>query len=187
MSKKLYEESNLLAIANAIRQKNGSSSQYTVGQMPNAILEISTEPDLESLTVNQNGNYLPSSGNDGFSSVEVSVPNSYAAADEGKIVKNSALVAQTTRISPITENGTYDTTENNEIVVSVSGGEPSTLVQKTINQNGTYNPENDNADGYSMVIVNVSGGSGSSYQSIAVHAENKYDTGNISVTIERNS
>lgn len=32
------------------------------------------------------------------------------------------------------------------------------LIQKTITQNGTYDPADDNADGYNEVIVNVSGG-----------------------------
>lgn len=34
----------------------------------------------------------------------------------------------------------------------------TTLVEKTITQNGTYDPSNDNADGYSSVTVNVGGG-----------------------------
>lgn len=40
---------------------------------------------------------------------------------------------------------------------NISGGS-ATLIQKTITQNGTYSAQNDNADGYSQVIVNVSGG-----------------------------
>lgn len=39
---------------------------------------------------------------------------------------------------------------------SISGG--STLVAKSITANGTYDPTDDNADGYSSVTVNVSGG-----------------------------
>ena len=39
-----------------------------------------------------------------------------------------------------------------------SSGGSSTLIEKTITTNGTYNPTNDNADGYSLVTVNVSGG-----------------------------
>lgn len=51
---------------------------------------------------------------------------------------------------------------NVEVVVSESGGgQSSVLVPKSITQNGTYDPANDNADGYSEVTVNVSGGSGS--------------------------
>lgn len=57
-----------------------------------------------------------------YASAEVNVPNSYSAADEGKVVKNGALVAQTARATEITENGTYDTTENNSVTVNVSGG-----------------------------------------------------------------
>jgi hypothetical protein len=50
----------------------------------------------------------------------VSVPNSYGASDEGKVVSNGALVAQGRQT--ITQNGTYDTTLNDEVVVNVSGG-----------------------------------------------------------------
>lgn len=39
-----------------------------------------------------------------------------------------------------------------------SGG--GTLITKNITQNGTYNASDDNADGYSQVTVNVSGGGG---------------------------
>lgn len=40
-----------------------------------------------------------------------------------------------------------------------TGGGGSTLITKTITANGTYNASSDNADGYSSVTVNVSGGS----------------------------
>lgn len=40
------------------------------------------------------------------------------------------------------------------------GGNASTLITKNITQNGTYNALDDNADGYSSVNVNVSGGGG---------------------------
>lgn len=71
-------------------------------------------------TIRQNGVYRAASDNlDGYNTVTVEVPNTYAAADEGKVVSNGALVAQTSRT--ITENGTFDTTLNNEVVVNVSG------------------------------------------------------------------
>ena len=38
------------------------------------------------------------------------------------------------------------------------GGSASTLITKNITQNGTYDAQDDNADGYSSVNVNVSGG-----------------------------
>ncbi len=42
------------------------------------------------------------------------------------------------------------------------GGSASRLITKNITQNGLYNASDDNADGYSSVSVNVSGGGGSS-------------------------
>ncbi len=37
----------------------------------------------------------------------------------------------------------------------ISGGSSSVLIPKNINTNGTYDPNNDGADGYNMVTVNV--------------------------------
>ena len=43
---------------------------------------------------------------------------------------------------------------------SYEGSGSPTLITKSITQNGTYNASSDNADGYSQVTVNVSGGGG---------------------------
>ena len=47
---------------------------------------------------------------------------------------------------------------------------------KTITQNGTYNPASDNADGYSQVVVNVSGGGGGSISSLAIEPVERMHT-----------
>ncbi len=71
-------------------------------------------------------------GGGGDAAVDVAVPNSYAAADEGKVVSNGALVSQTAH-AQVTANGTYDTTLNDSIEVAVSGsGTPV--------YSGTYTP-----------------------------------------------
>ena len=44
------------------------------------------------------------------------------------------------------------------LIGSIQTGGGSTLVQKNITLNGTYDPDDDNADGYSAVTVNVQGG-----------------------------
>lgn len=40
---------------------------------------------------------------------------------------------------------------------TIAGGAAPTLITKSITANGTYNAEDDSADGYSSVTVNVSG------------------------------
>lgn len=50
---------------------------------------------------------------------DVAVPNTYSAADEGKVVSSGALVAQTAHadVTPTTSDQTIDTTTNNSIKV----------------------------------------------------------------------
>lgn len=93
------------------------------------------------------------------------------ASDTGKILKvgaNGWEVGEKSGYMPvpsaslnITENGTVDVTNYAEAVVNVSSGGSPVLITKNILSNGTYNAQNDNADGYSSVTVNVSGGGGS--------------------------
>ena len=89
------------------------------------------------------------------------------ASDAGKILKvgangweigeKSGYMPVPTATKQITENGTHDVTDYASAVVNVSGGGGgSVLIQKTITQNGTYNPADDDADGYSQITVNVS-------------------------------
>lgn len=142
MSKALITESNLTDIADAIRAKLGVETTYRPGDMAAAIGSIET-PNLEALTVTQNGSYSPSTGKNGFSGATVNVPNSYAASDEGKVVSSGALVAQTARASEITSNGTYDTTINNSVTVNVSGGggnviQGTDIPTSNIGENGNY-------------------------------------------------
>lgn len=124
MAKGLVTQQYLSDIADAIREKNGTETEYLPSEMAAAVAAI---------------------------------PNSYAASDEGKIVKNGALVAQTARATEIAANGTYDTTENNSVTVNVSGGGGAVVQPLNVTQNGTYNPPS-GVDGYAPVTVNVQGG-----------------------------
>lgn len=82
---------------------------------------------VEALNVTANNTYTAPSGK-AYSPVVVNVPNTYAAGDEGKVVSNGALVAQTAHAT-VTENGTVDTTLNNSVVVNVpTGGGGYTLL-----------------------------------------------------------
>ena len=91
--------------------------------------------EVESLSVTQNKTYTAPEGK-AYSPVVVNVPNSYAAGDEGKVVSNGALVAQTS--DSVTENGTVDTTLINSLTVNVaaSGGAEDEIIARTIS--GTY-------------------------------------------------
>ena len=53
MSKKLYEESLIQDIANAIREKNGEVSTYKIGEMGTVIRALSGETQTETYTFNQ--------------------------------------------------------------------------------------------------------------------------------------
>lgn len=77
-------------------------------------------------------------------------------------VSASELVSGT---KSITANDTgIDVTNYASVDVAVPSVSP-TLITKSITENGTYNASSDNADGYSSVTVNVSGGGGLVYES----------------------
>lgn len=86
-------------------------------------------------------------------------------SDVGKILKvgangwevgeKSGYMPVPTDTMQITDNGIYNVTNYASANVHISGGGSAVLVPKTITKNGTYDPANDNADGYSEVIVNV--------------------------------
>ena len=123
MSQAIITESHLHNIGDSIRAKLNVETQYLPSEMPAAIDSIPTggASVLVSKTITQNGAYDPQDDNaDGYSDVTVNVPNTYTASDEGKVVSSGALIAQTARATPITQNGTYDTTENNSVTVNAS-------------------------------------------------------------------
>lgn len=68
----------------------------------------------KSITSNGNGQDVV-----GYASIDVDVPNSYSAGDEGKVVSDGALVSQGS--DTVTSNGTVDTTLIGSLTVNVSG------------------------------------------------------------------
>lgn len=61
--------------------------------------------------------------------------------------------------------GNYDTNEHTikvDLLEFVDG--PLNIIPKSVTANGTYNASSDNADGYSSVTVNVSGGGSATYR-----------------------
>lgn len=75
-----------------------------------------------------------------YASVAVSVPNTYTAGDEGKVVSNGELVAQTS--DTVTANDTYNTTLINSLTVNVASGNPQASKTATITAQGeTVTPD----------------------------------------------
>lgn len=117
-------------IASAITTKGGTvASGAGFEDFSTAIGTIPSGGSATLITKNidANGTYNASSDSaDGYSSVTVAVPNTYTASDEGKVVSNGALVAQTARPDTITTNGSYITTNYNSVTVNVPTGGGST-------------------------------------------------------------
>lgn len=117
MAKVLVTEDYLEDIADAIRGKNGSIATYKPEDMAQAIEDLDNYPEpTGTKAISANG--LVSVKDYEFANVNVE--SSFTPSDEGKVVSNGELVAQTSVEK--TANGTYDTTLNNEVVVNVSGG-----------------------------------------------------------------
>ena len=98
-----------------------------------------------------------------YAAADVAVPNTYTAADEGKVVSDGALISQGSL--EITENGTYDTTIKSSVNVEVpnsytaadegkvvSDGALISQGSLEITENGTYDTTIK-----SSVTVNIQG------------------------------
>lgn len=112
------------------------------------------------VSITQNGTTTEDVTNYASAEISVNVPNSYSSSDEGKVVSNGALVAQTSQ--NITANGTYDTTLKNSVSVAVPQGITPSGSQ-TFTENGTYDVTN-----LAEAVVNVASSGG------GVHTEEGY-------------
>lgn len=108
-------------IALAITNKGGEvpTAFIEYGDAINSIPTPAPPSGTKEISVTQNGTTTEDVVAYASAQISVSVPNTYAAGDEGKVVSSGELVAQTSR--NIDQNGTYDTTTNNSVTVSVSG------------------------------------------------------------------
>ena len=92
---------------------------------------VDSTPTLGTKSISSNGTYNASSDSlGGYSQVSVSVPNTYAAGDEGKVVDNGALVSQST--ATYSSNNTYDTTKIKTVTVAVPGSSPNLQAKTNI-------------------------------------------------------
>ena len=118
-------DADLTSVANAIRTKGGTSSQLAFpAGFVSAVQAIPTggvtPTGTKQISITQNGVTTEDVTNYANAEITANVPNSYAAADEGKVVSSGALVAQGS--DTVTQNDTYDTTLISSLTVNVSGG-----------------------------------------------------------------
>ena len=113
-------DADLTSVANAIRTKGGTSASLAFpNDFVSAVQAIPTggvtPTGTKNITANGTGIDVYS-----YQYADVAVPNSYSQSDEGKVVSNGALVAQTS--ATYTTNDTYDTTLVNSVTVNVASG-----------------------------------------------------------------
>ncbi len=109
-------------VADAIREKTGGTDPIKVEDLDDAVDSIETGiTPTGTIQLTQNGTGIDVTQ---YAAADVAVPNTYEAADEGKVVSSGALVAQTAKPDTITQNNTYDTTGYNSVTVNV----PSALM-----------------------------------------------------------
>ena len=86
--------------------------------------------------------------------------------DSSQLDNNLTSVANAIRTKGGTSASLTFPTDFVSAINAISGGGGSTLITKSITENGTYNASSDSADGYSSVTVNVpTGGGGLTFES----------------------
>lgn len=78
-----------------------------------------------------------------------------------RIVQAKADIKSAIEAKGVTVGNDVSIVNYDDYIAQITGGGSATLTTKTITSNGTYYASSDNADGYSSVTVNVSGGGSS--------------------------
>ena len=123
------------------------------------LIKLSTDKtNIQTALVNKGVSVASTHGFDDFATDITSITNTYTNDDEGKVVSDGALVAQTSTTATV--NGTIDTTTNNEVVVNVPNSytqvdegkvvSNGALINQiayptTITENGTYDTTTNNS------------------------------------------
>ena len=115
-----YKGSNIATMNASGTKTLLTEAKYMEDDVTVTYTRPSAPSGTKNISITANGTTTEDVTNYASAQITANVPNTYAAADEGKVVSNGALVAQTSR--NIDTNGTYDTTTNNEVTVNVSGG-----------------------------------------------------------------
>ena len=139
-----------------------------------SVTELKGETRSVSLTSSSGNTFTPTSGKNGITSIKVTPNNQARSVTPSKSAQTlnvnsgysgNGTISVSAVTSSIDSNITAGNIKKNVQILGVTGtyegSGSATLITKSITHNGTYNASSDNADGYSSVTVNVSGGGGS--------------------------
>ena len=128
-----------------------------------------------SITSTEGNTFRPTEGKNGIVIIEVFPTNEArtitpTTSQQSITVNNGYSGNGTITVEPVTSSIDSNITAGNikkdvtilGVTGTYEGSGSATLITKSITSNGTYNASSDNADGYSSVTVNVSGGGSSS-------------------------
>lgn len=126
---KVVSNGALVSQSSSSATTNGTVNTTLINSLTVAVPASAVDSGTKSITANGSNQDVV-----GYAAVDVAVPNSYSQSDEGKVVSNGALVAQSS--DSVTQNGTVDTTLINSLTVNVSGGTPAISVVDTTDSHG---------------------------------------------------
>ena len=123
-----------ISVTPSVTNSAGYISSGTINGTAVSVSASELDSGAKSITANGNSQDVV-----GYASVNVNVPNSYSAGDEGKVVSSGALVAQTAHadVTPTTSDQTIDTTTNNSIKVKGDANLVAGNIKKDVEIFGT--------------------------------------------------
>ena len=115
-----------------------------------AVPASAVDSGTKNITANGNGQDVI-----GYAAVNVNVPNTYSAGDEGKVVSSGALVSQTAHadVTPTASDQTIDTTTNNSIKVKGDADLVAGNIKKDVEIFGVTGSYEGGGGGLSLVDV----------------------------------
>ena len=123
-----------ISVTPSVTNSAGYISSGTINGTAVSVTASELDSGAKSITANGNSQDVV-----GYASVDVNVPNTYAAGDEGKVVSSGALVSQTAHadVTPTTSDQTIDTTTNNSIKVKGDANLVAGNIKKDVEIFGT--------------------------------------------------
>jgi len=134
MAEGRIKSTELSAIANAIRQKNGESTTYKPSEMAAAIEAIPTGGSavIESKSITENGTYTAPTGVDGYSPVVVAVqPNlqSKTATENGTVTPDSGYDGLSSVVVNVSGGGSVNILSGTEMPTASVGSDGAIYLQ----------------------------------------------------------